>query len=463
MSAGRRSLPWWASLAALLVADTVYGFQQTAITPALPVIQHSLHASREWTTWLFSGYFVVASVAPVFLGKLADRSGKRRIYLGALIVFLLGSVGAAAAPTIGVLVTFRVIQGAGGIVFPLSFSILRDHLPSERVSAGIGVLSGGFGVGALGGFVVGGALTEELSWRWIFIVGALALAVGALLVRLTVEADTTRTPRRLDTPGAALFGAAMAGLIIAITEGPQRGWDAPAVIILLVVAAVAAGSWVVRELHTAEPLMDLRVLSARPVLLTNVASMVVGYAVIGANVLIPFLLDADGGLTALGLAAGPLLIGIVLIPRAVGQAVGGPASTPLIRRLGPGPAFACAMVCVAGGTLGLGLWRADFWNLLVELGAVGLGFGLAIAIAGSVVTLSADPRETSIATSINSVLRRVGGAIGAQVAAALLAAITIGGGKPSASAFTVAFIAAAAVALVGAVATLFIRTPRPAS
>ncbi|MGH3261555.1 MAG: MFS transporter, partial [Trebonia sp.] len=76
-----RSLPWWAGLAALLVADTVYGFQQTAITPALPAIEHDLHASREWTTWLFSGYFILASVSPVFLGKVADRSGKQRVYL----------------------------------------------------------------------------------------------------------------------------------------------------------------------------------------------------------------------------------------------------------------------------------------------------------------------------------------------------------------------------------------------
>jgi MFS family permease len=218
------SPPWWLVLVSLLIGDAIYGFQQTAITPALPVVGQAFHASAEWTTWVFSGYLIVASVMPIFLGKVADRAGKRRVYLVALGVFLLGSIIAAAAPSIGVVVIGRLVQGVGGIVFPMSFSMLRDHLPTGRVSAGIGVLTGGFGLGALAGFGLGGAITQFLSWRWVFGLGAAALLLGVGLVRLAVPADSARSRAGLDTPGAALLGAAVAALIVALTEGPGRGW-----------------------------------------------------------------------------------------------------------------------------------------------------------------------------------------------------------------------------------------------
>lgn len=464
LSSADRPTPWWVALVALLIADTVYGFQQTAVTPALVEIQHDLNASREWTTWLFSGYLIVASVTPIFLGKLADRSGKRRVYLAALGVFLLGSVVAATSPSIRVLVLARLVQGAGGAVFPLSFSILRDQLPPGRVRGGIGVLTGGFGLGALAGFGIGGLIAQFLSWRWIFGVGAVALAFGMLLVRFTVPASTVRTPRSLDTPGAVLFGGAMAALIVALTEGPRQGWASPTVLGIFALAVAGAGGWVVRELHTSEPLMDLRVLASRPVLLTNMATLMGGYAVLGVNILLPFLLEGEGTAaptTAFGLAAGPLLIGVVLLPRALGQSVGGPVTGPLARLLGPAPAFAAGLATVAGSVFGMALWRGEAWMLLTELGGLGAGFGLTIGMGGSIVTLAASPAEASIATSINSVLRRVGGGIGAQVAAAILATVTAPGTNvPSPAAFTTSFAVAGFVATVGALCALAVSPRR---
>nr|WP_244954128.1 MFS transporter [Spelaeicoccus albus] len=439
----------------------VYGFQQTAITPALPVVRHELGASREWTSWLLSGYFIVASVAPLLLGKVADRFGKRRIYLLALAIFTVGSIGAAFAPSIGLLVMWRLVQGAGGAVFPLSFSILRDELPQHRIGPGIGVLTGGFGLGAAAGFGVGGLITEFASWRWVFGVGAIALIVAIGLVWAIVPANSVRTPRRLDTPGALLFGAAIAALIIALTEGPSRGWASPLAIGLFVVAAAAVCAWLLRELRTSDPLMDLTVLASRPVLFTNIVSMVSGYSVIGVNILVPFLLTApDSGApdAAFGLTAGPLLTGIVLLPRAFGQSAGGPVTGRISRWIGPGNALAVSLLLAGIGAAGLAFARGTIWLILAELAVVGVGFGLSISTGSSLVTLAAAPDQTSIAASINSVLRRVGGGIGAQIAAALLAADTVAGsGEPSSRAFTVAFALAGIVAVAGAVLALLIR------
>lgn len=450
--------PWWLILASLLIADTVYGFQQTAITPALPVVQHDFGASREWTTWVFSGYLIVASVMPIFLGKVADRVGRRRVLLAALVVFLLGSIAAGLAPSIGVLVAGRLVQGVGGIVFPLSFSLVRDHLPEHRVRGGIGILTGGFGLGGLLGFGLGGVITEFAGWRWVFGVGVAVLLAAIVLVRLTVPDSGPRSRAGLDTPGASLLGGAIAALIVGLTEGPQQGWAAPFTLGSFIVAVLAFLGWVLRELRTREPLMDLRVLTSRTVLLTNMAALLGGYAVFGVNILLPFLLEGNGAgpaQTAFGLAAGPLLTGIVLLPRAFGQVFGGPATGLLTRLLGPPAVFALGLLIQAGSILGLALWRHEVWLLLVELGVLGFGFGITISAAASIVTLAASPEQSGIATALNSVLRRAGGAVGAQVAIALLAAMTVPGtAMPAPEAFTAAFAVAAGVSLLASVCAL---------
>jgi len=447
------------TLLALLLADMVYGFQQISIIPALPTVQHDLGASREWTVWLFSGYLIVASVAPVFLGKLGDRIGQRRVYLGALLVFMLGSVATALAPNIQLVVVFRMLQGVGGVVFPLSFAIVTEVLPREKVHTAIGVLAGGFGLGSILGFPVGGAIAQWLSWRWIFGVGAIALAVGALLVRLTVPQIAPRARRRLDLPGALLFGGTMALLVVGITEGPQRGWLAPLPLASFGLCLAVAAGWWWRETHTAEPLMDLSVLRSRGVLLTNLTSVFGGYAVFGVNLLLPFLLENGGAkdpLTGLGLVIGPFLVGLVLLPRAVGQTIGSTVTGPVSRRVGVGRLFAGGMALVSAGAFALAFFRTDLRAVLAELVVLGLGFGTTVSLSGSIVALAAPAGETGVATAITSVLRRAGGAVGAQVSIALRYVKLLRVTLLLPVVFTIAFVVAAALGLCGAVSAAFV-------
>ncbi len=432
----------WVVVITLLIADMIYGFQQTAISPALPSVQTDLSASREWTVWLFSGYLIVGSVAPVFLGKLGDRLGRTRVYLWALIIFALGSVATAVSPTIQLVVVFRMVQGVGGVVFPLSFAIATESVPRDRVNTAIGVLTGGFGMGALLGFPLGGLLAQTLSWRWIFGIGAIVLALAIVMVRIVVPRLGHRRATGLDTPGAVLFGGAMAALIVGITEGPNRGWASPLALGMFALAVLLALGWYLRETHTREPLMDLQVLRSRGVLLTNLTSLLGGYAVFGTNIVLPFLLQGAGeppAARAFGLAAGPLLIGIALTPRAIGQSIFSPLTGPLVRLFGHRAVFAGGTGLAALATLALAVFRSQLWMVMVELGALGVGFGLTISLSGSIVALAAEPGQTGIATSINSVLRRAGGAVGAQVSIAILALLTLPDGGPSDTAYTVSF------------------------
>ncbi len=435
---------WRSPLAALLVADVVFGFQQTAITPALPAVQSDLGASQAWTAWVLSGYLIVGSISPPLLGKLADRSGKRRVFVAALGVFLIGSVGATFAPNIGVLVACRALQGVGGVVFPLSFSIARDHAESRATA--IGLLSGSLGVGAVAGYLIGGALAQLLSWRWVFGVGALVLMVAIAMALALLPASSTRATR-LDAPGALMFGAALAALLLGLTEGPQRGWDAALVLVALGTSAVLAGGFVVRELHTTAPLMDLRVLTSRPVLATNVSSLLTGYVLFATNLLIPYLVVSQGRLALFGLAAGPLATGLLLLPRALGQALSGPVAGPLLRRIGPAPTFCGAMLLMAAGSLGLALARHDPVLVLAETAVLGVGFGLSVSASGTIIVGAAAAAESGVATALTAVLRRTGGGIGAQASVALLGVGSVAGG----AGFTIAFLVAAAAAVLGAV------------
>src|SRR6266702_3019195 len=165
------------TLAILTLAGTAFALQQTMVIPALPALQHDLHTTTTWVTWVLTVFLLVASVATPLMGKLGDQYGKERLLTITLTVFLIGCIGAAAAWNIWSLIAFRAVQGVGGAVFPLSFAIIRDEFPREKMGVAIGVVSSVFAVGGGFGLVLSGLIVDHLSWRWLFIVGA--LGVGA--------------------------------------------------------------------------------------------------------------------------------------------------------------------------------------------------------------------------------------------------------------------------------------------
>jgi MFS family permease len=153
------------TLAILTVAGIAFALQQTMVIPALPALQRDLHTTTAWVTWLLTGFLLTASVATPLVGKLGDQYGKERLLVISLGVFFLGCVGAALAPNIAVLIGFRMIQGVGGAVFPLSFSIIKDEFPAEKVGIAVGVVSSVFAVGGGLGLVLSGLIVDHLSWR----------------------------------------------------------------------------------------------------------------------------------------------------------------------------------------------------------------------------------------------------------------------------------------------------------
>ena len=441
------------ALGALGLADIAFAFQQTAVIPAIPTIEHQFRAGSTWTAWLLSGYLVASSVATPLLGKLADLHGKRRLLSAALGLFLIGSVGAALAPSLAALIVFRALQGAGGAVFPLSLSIARERLPRGRVGVGIGLLTGAFGIGTTLGFAVSGAIVELASWRWVFGAGALAVLLALLPLPWTVPRSTTRAVGRLDLAGGGLLTGGVALLLVALTEGVPLGWGSWPVIVLFAGGLVGLAAWVVHDLRAPEPLIDLGILAHRPVLLTNLATLALGYALFAFYLLIPYLLAGGHGS---GFDVGPLATGLYLLPTAVGQLLAGAASGFIAARMGRKATFTCGMALTAATGAWLALLHSTPWEVLIGMAGLGLGNGLAIGVASALITDRAPATQTGIATALNSVVRRVGGGVGSQISAAVLASAAVASGTPAMSTFAVAFWICAAVALAGTGLAAFI-------
>lgn len=445
-------------LLSLFLADLAYAYQQTAVLPAIGTVERSLHVPTEWGAWILSGYLMVATVATPALGRLADMRGRRQLMIGALAVFLLGSVGATIAPDFPLLVAFRAVQGLGGIVLPLSMSILRDRLPAGSVNKALGWMIGAFGLGTTLGFGLGGVLASAVNWRLTFGSGAVAIAVALALVVWAVPPGGGGSGGRFDVRGAALLGTCTASLLLALTLGVELGWATPAPLALFVLSAAAGGWWVHEELTVESPLLDLRLLRNRRVGLANLASIGLGWARFAAYLLLPDLAESNPARTGVGFSAGVIEVGLLMVPDAVGQMVFGPLAAPLSKRFGPDRVFAAGLAVLGAGMAVLAAETTSLPQLVVASALSGSGAGLAVQSSSAVVTQDIDGDLTATSTSLNSTIRRFTGGIGSQVSTALLLAMVVGAGvAPARPAFEAAYSVAAGLCVIGAAAALAIR------
>jgi MFS family permease len=438
------------TLGVLTLAGTAFAFQQTMVFPALPTFQEEFGASPAWTTWVLTAFLVSAAVTTPILGKLGDQYGKERLLLVSLGLFLAGCIGAAFAWNLPSLIGFRALSGAGGALFPLSFAIVRDEFPRERVGVGIGLLSAVFGVGGGFGIVLSGVIVDHLSWRLLFVLGSIPVAIALVLVHRFVPESPIKTPSRVDVPGALLLSGALVALMVSLTEGEHWGWFSAPVLGLFGLSAAFFLLWGAVESRVAAPMVDLHMLAHRPVLLTNVTTMISGFALFSCFVLIPAFVEAPST-RGYGFGASATQAGVYLLPSSLAMLFSGPVAGLIGRRFGPRWPLAGGMAAA----------HDEPWQIVLASALLGIGVGAAFAAMVALITENVDPREMAVATGMNTVVRMVGSVVGGQLGATLLTAQTIGGTSlPAESAFTWTFGLSAVAALVAAAIAVSI-TPRP--
>jgi EmrB/QacA subfamily drug resistance transporter len=449
------------TLAILTLAGAAFSLQQTMVFPALGTFQEAFGSTTAWTTWVLTGFLVSGAVLTPVLGRLGDQFGKERLLLVSLGLFLAGCLGAAFAWNLWSLIAFRVVSGAGGALFPLSFAIIKDEFPAEKVKVGIGLLSAVWGVGGGFGIVLSGVIVDNFSWRLLFLLGSIPVALSLVLVDRYVPESPIRTPSRVDVPGALLLSGALLSLMVGLTEGEHWGWGSPELLGVLLASALLFVAWGVVESRSPSPMVDLSMLAHRPILLTNVATLISGFALFSCFVLVPAFVETDDGY-GYGFGASATQAGLYLLPSSVAMLFAGPLAGAIGRRYGSKWPMAGGMLVVSVAALLFAAAHDDPLTVLVASGLLGLGVGAAFAAMAALIADNVDQRELGVAGGMNTVVRMVGAVVGGQVGAALLTARTIGDtAVPAESAYTITFALSAGTALVAASVALLIAT-RPA-
>jgi len=449
----------------LSLGGLAFAVLQSLVAPALSTIGRDLGASTSSASWILTAYLLSAAVLTPVLGRLGDIAGKRKVLIVVLVLLLAGTVLAALAPNLGVLIAGRALQGAAGAVMPLSIGIVRDELPKERVSVTIGLLSAIFGIGAGVGIVAAGPIVEHLSWHWLFWLPGVLVVVALLGAVFGMPESPVRKPGRLDLVGTVILGISLVSLLLAIGEGQSWGWGSGRTVGLLALGLVALVAFVVTELRVAEPLIDLRLFALRGVWTAHLIALVFGFAMFGTFVLVPTLLQLPAEV-GYGFGKDVTQAGLFLLPTVVAMVIAGPIAGMLVRKVGPRLPLLLGGASVTVAFVVPAISHAELWQIVVSGVLTGIGIGLALASVSNAIVESVPANQTGEAISANTVVRTVGSSIGTAVIAALISSHADVQGLPSDDAFTIGFWACAgvgAVAILGALASPSLRRRREAA
>lgn len=449
------------TLAVLSTAGLAYAVLSSAVVPALPTIQHSLNASETGVTWLLTGYLLSASVGTAILGRLGDMHGKERVLLYTLLILAAGTLLAAVSHSLAVLIVARVIQGVGGGIFPLSFGIIRDEFPPERVPGSIGLMSAILGIGAGFGIVVGAVIVEHLPWQWMFWLTLVVIAVAAFCTWRFVPESPVRVPGRLNWPAAILMSVGISTVLIAISYTTTWGWGSPKTLGLLAAGLLVCCAWVAVEVRSREPLIDMAMMRVRGVWTTNLTAFLLGAGLYSSFVVFPQLAQLPKS-TGFGYGASIVLSGVYLLPSTVGMVVIGSLAGPISKRFGSKRAVVAGSAITAVAFALLALEHAHPYDMLASAALMGIGIGLAFAALGNLIVQAVRPEQTGAAAGMNTVMRTIGGAIGGQLAATLIAANTAPDGLPTVTGFTDTFVMASCFLVVCTLAALLVPGRRTA-
>jgi EmrB/QacA subfamily drug resistance transporter len=446
------------ALPVLALAATAYALAQTAVIPAMGGLAKSFDTSAQNVSWVLTGYLVSAAILTPILGRLGDMFGKRRMLLISLALFAAGAVLAAVTGNIWILVAARVLQGAGGGIFPLCFGIISDDFPRERRPGALGLISAIAGIGAGAGLLMGGLLIDHASYRWIFWSGAIMALLSMLGVR-TLPRSGTGNPGRIDYAGAVLLGLGITAPLIALTKTAQWGWTGPRTLGLFGVGLVVLVVFGLFERRVPDPLVDIAVLGRPAVLVTNVTTLLVGFGMFGAFVLIPQIAQTPES-SGYGFGMDATGAGLLLLPACLTMLVSGPVSGRLSVRYGGRVPLAAGVLIAAAGLAWLAADHGSRILVVCSSIVVFAGMGMGLAAMPNLIVDAVPPSMTGQATGVNALIRSLGSSVGSQVAATLLAgSVSAAHPLPKDGAFTKAFVIGAGAAVVAGIAAAFI--PRP--
>ncbi|MET9483083.1 MFS transporter [Streptomyces sp. NPDC006638] len=455
----------------LAFAGIVAAITQTLVVPLIAELPKLLDTSASNASWVITATLLAAAVATPVAGRLGDMYGKRRMLLVSLVPLVAGSVVCAVSSSVVPMIAGRGLQGIGMGVVPLGISLLRDVVPAEKLGSSIAIMSASMGVGGALGLPFAAAIAENTSWRVLFwVVAALALAVGALIWAFVPAGGETTGSKGFDVLGAIGLGIGLVCLLLAVSKGADWGWGSGTTLGLFAAAVVVLLVWGLWELRISDPLVDLRVTARPQVLMTNAASVLVGFAMYAQSLVVPQLLQLPEA-TGYGLGQSMLAMGLWMAPAGLMMMIMSPLGAKLSAVKGPKVTLAVGSLVIGVG-YGISLpliGSSSPWSLLVVTLVCNTGVGFAYGAMPALIMGAVPLSETASANSFNTLMRSIGSSVSAAVIGVVLAQMTTdfgGFALPSEDGFRVAMLIGCGVGLVAAVLASLIpvrKTAQPGS
>jgi predicted MFS family arabinose efflux permease len=432
---------------------------QSLVVPALTTIQRDLHTSETASTWVVSSLLLSTAIATPILGRLGDMFGRSYMLVVSLSALSVGCVLSALASSIGVLIAGRVIQGLGGAAVALSFGIVRDVVEPGRVASSIGFVSAMLAVGAATGIVLSGPIATGLGYRWLFWLPLIVIVPTTIAAALVIPPSARMESVPIDWFGALLLSGWLFCLLLGVSEGPKWGWGSTGVVGLIIAAAIFFVVWVRLELKLEEPLVDMRLMRRPALWRVNAASFAIGFAMQATFTFVPRFVQIAPS-TGFGLGIRPSRAGLVALPWSVGSTLTGLLLGRLAARYGP------KLVLVAGAALSavpfliLSIRHDSVWIICLALGVFGTGSGLMAGAMPTILLRSVKQDQIGVTTGMNVNIRTIGGAVGTQIVATVIASGSRDGfGRESA--YVASFIVVGVVCLLAVAASAAVPHDRP--
>ncbi|TDW15175.1 MFS transporter [Kribbella kalugense] len=446
----------------LASAGITVALMQTLVIPLVPKLPQLLNASAAETAWAITATLLAAAVATPIMGRLGDMYGKRRMLLISIGMLVAGSVVAALSSSLVPMIAGRALQGLAAGVIPLGISIMRDELPAEKLGSATAQMSASLGVGGALGLPAAALLAENFDWHTLFwLSAALGVIVFGLVLRFVPE-SSARSGGRFDLLGGLGLSVGLISLLLAISQGASWGWTGGRTLGLFALGIVALLTWGWWERRTSEPLVDLRTTARPQVLLTNLASMVFGFAMFAMSLVLPQLLQMPKA-TGFGLGQSMLASGLVMGPSGLVMLITAPFSAKISKSRGPKVTLMLGAVVVAAGYAVGSVLMGSVWELVLVSLLIGAGIGLAYGAMPALIMAAVPVSETAAANSFNTLMRSIGTSVSSAVAGVILANLTVTLGTftlPSQTGFRTVLLIGAGAALTALAIASFIPTRR---
>ncbi|MBE3204384.1 MFS transporter [Frankia sp. CH37] len=405
-------------------AGIMVSLMQTLVIPLIPRLPELLDTSVSNTSWVITATLLTSAVATPLLGRLGDLYGKRRLMLVALLSVSAGSLVCALSSSLAPVIVGRVLQGLGISLIPLGMSIMRDVLPPERLGRAVALMSSSLGVGGALGLPLSAVIAQHLGWHALFWFAAALSALVAVLIARVVPESPVRVRQRFDAKGAVGLSVGLVALLLAISKGAEWGWTSATVLCLFVGSLTVLVLWGAWELRAPSPIVDLRTSSRRPVLMTNLATIVVGFAMYSTSLLGPQMLQLP---TATGYGQGLSMLdaGLLMAPGGLAMMTVSPLAARLAQARGPRTCLLLGTMIICFGNVLAQLLIGTAWGVTLFGIVNSAGVGFAYAATPTLIMRSVPRSATAAANGLNSLARSLGTSTSSTVVGLVLGQMTI--------------------------------------